>query len=414
MSEAADRYRRFAQLIEAEPLPTALVDLDALDRNIDVLVSPVRLANKTLRIASKSIRCPDLLSYIADRAGKTVRGIMCYAPREAHFLAGRGFDDLLVAYPSALPSDAALVVDAIARGHHVSLAADDLAHLRIADRAARERGVTLPIIVDIDVSYRPFGDRLSIGVRRSPLHTAEAVTEFVTRIGEHPNLSFAGLLAYEAHIAGVADDSRSTPLVDLVKRTMKRLAWPSVEELRHAVASRLRDRGFGIPLFNGGGSGSIEASSADPELTEVAAGSGFLDSHLFDGYRGLSLTPAIYFALQVTRRSSARSLTGGKKLSRYVTCQSGGFIASGASGRDRLPIVALPEGLSLTDLEGAGEVQTPLALSEGQDLEIGAPVFFRHAKAGELAEHFNEYLLVRGDRIVARAPTYRGLGQSFG
>jgi D-serine deaminase-like pyridoxal phosphate-dependent protein len=60
-------------------------------------------------------------------------------------------------------------------------------------------------------------------------------------------------------------------------------------------------------------------------------------------------------------------------------------------------------------------VQTPLAVPRGveAELELGDPVFFRHAKAGELAEHFAEYLLVRGSRIEARAPTYRGLGRCF-
>jgi D-serine deaminase-like pyridoxal phosphate-dependent protein len=47
------------------------------------------------------------------------------------------------------------------------------------------------------------------------------------------------------------------------------------------------------------------------------------------------------------------------------------------------------------------------------ELALGDPIFFRHAKAGELAEHFNEYLLIRGDRVSARAPTYRGLGRCF-
>ena len=44
---------------------------------------------------------------------------------------------------------------------------------------------------------------------------------------------------------------------------------------------------------------------------------------------------------------------------------------------------------------------------------LGAPVLFRHAKAGELAERFNEYLLVSQGKIVSRAKTYRGLGLSF-
>ena len=97
----------------------------------------------------------------------------------------------------------------------------------------------------------------------------------------------------------------------------------------------------------------------------------------------------------------------------FVTCHGGGLIASGAAGPDRLPIPTFPEGLSLLPLEGAGEVQTPLRGPGTQLLSLGDPVFFRHAKAGELAEHFNEYLLVRGERIVARAPTYRGLGKCF-
>ena len=40
-------------------------------------------------------------------------------------------------------------------------------------------------------------------------------------------------------------------------------------------------------------------------------------------------------------------------------------------------------------------------------------MLFRHAKAGELAERFNEYLLVAEGKAPARAKTYRGLGLCF-
>ena len=114
--------------------------------------------------------------------------------------------------------------------------------------------------------------------------------------------------------------------------------------------------------------------------------------------------PAAYFALQVVRISDPG----------FVTCHGGGYIASGATGADRSPIPAAPGGLHLVPMEGAGEVQTPLAVSrDAPPLAIGDPIFFRHAKAGELAEHFREYVLVRGDRVVGRAPTYRGLGRCF-
>ena len=113
--------------------------------------------------------------------------------------------------------------------------------------------------------------------------------------------------------------------------------------------------------------------------------------------------PAATFAVQTTRAPEQG----------FVTVHGGGFVASGAPGPDRLPVPYLPEGLSLLRDEGAGEVQTGLRVDDGVALEIGDPVFFRHAKAGELAEHFNEYLLVRGEHVVERVHTYRGDGQVF-
>jgi D-serine deaminase-like pyridoxal phosphate-dependent protein len=187
---------------------------------------------------------------------------------------------------------------------------------------------------------------------------------------------------------------------------MKSASRADVARTRKAMADALAAAGLPPLVFNGGGSGSLASSAKEDCLTELTAGSGFLDSHLFDHYDGLELTPAIFFALQVVRRPASDMLV----------CHGGGLIASGKSGADRLPLPALPEGLALLPLEGAGEVQTPIALKNSQlvnTIRLGDPIFFRHAKAGELAEHFGEYLLIRGDRIEGRARTYRGLGHSF-
>lgn len=399
---AALDYERYRRAIAGHSLPVALVDLDALEKNLEHLCAPVRAAGKTLRIASKSVRCLELLRHVLRRGAPTVRGVMAFSCAEARWLASEGITDLLVAYPTARLEDARLVAEANAAGAHVSLAVDDPEHLRVASAAATEVGVRIPVIIDVDASYRPAG-LAHVGVRRSPLHGAKAVGELCERIASLPGLGFGGLLAYEAHIAGVPDDSPLAPVTAAAMRAMKRLARAPVAALRAAITAELGRRGVTIPLFNGGGTGSVLWSALDPSLTEVAAGSGLLDSHLFDRYRGLPLAPAAYFALQVTRRPAPG----------YVTCQGGGFVASGASGPDRLPVPALPAGLRLTTLEGAGEVQTPVLLPRGVSLSLGEPVFFRHAKAGELAEHFTKYLLVRGDRVESEAPTYRGSGKCF-
>src|SRR3546814_9925783 len=94
-------------------------------------------------------------------------------------------------------------------------------------------------------------------------------------------------------------------------------------------------------------------------------------------------------------------------------CSGGGYIASGPAGQDRVPQPFLPAGLKLLPLEGAGEVQTPLRLPKGVSLPLGAPVFFRHAKAGELCERFERIVLLRAGKIVGEVPPYRGQGQCF-
>ncbi len=399
----ADLYRRYREALRDEPLPVAAVDLDALERNVDALVAPVRARGKTLRIASKSVRCVALLRAVLARGGDAVRGVMAFSPAEACFLAEEGFADILVAYPTAQPHDARLLAAAVAKGATIALAADAPEHLAVASAAAAEAGVRLRLVVDVDVSYRPLGDRVHVGVRRSPLRDPAPVADLAARIHADPHLAFAGLQAYEAHLAGIPDLDARAPLLAGAKRAMKELARGPVLAQRRAIVDELARRGIAVPLFNGGGTGSAAWSAEDPTLTEVAAGSGFVDSHLFDGFHGLTLQPAAFFALQVTRLPAPG----------LCTCQGGGFVASGAAGPDRLPVPYLPEGLSLLGLEGAGEVQTPLSIPPGLRIAIGDPVFFRHAKAGELAEHFATYVLIRGDRIEARVPTYRGAGHCF-
>lgn len=394
---AGARHRRYVRAIEGERLPCAIVDLDAVEANVDVLVAPVRRQRKTLRVASKSLRCPALIRHVMKRGGETMRGVMTYDAQETAFLVEQGFDDLLLAYPTVQPDDVAVIAQLAARGARVSVIVDSPAHLGPLDAAAKVAGTRVPVVIDVDVAYRPLGDRVHLGVRRSPVRTPHDVLELHTHIMHHEHLQFHGLMAYEAQIAGVVDDS-------LPKRAMKRLSRLDVAETRARIVEALRARsGIRPALFNGGGTGSVLSSSREDALTEVTAGSGFVCSHLFEGYRGLPLVPAAYFALQVTRVPSPG----------FVTCAGGGLVASGQAGVDRLPRPALPEGLALLPLEGAGEVQTPLVVSPGTQVRVGDPVFFRHAKGGELAEHFATYLFVRGDRIEARAETYRGFGRSF-
>jgi D-serine deaminase-like pyridoxal phosphate-dependent protein len=388
--------------LAGEPLPAALVDLEALEANVDTLCAPVRAAKKTVRVASKSLRSVPLLRRILERAGDTARGLMTYTAAETAFLAAAGFGDLLLAYPTALARDAEILARLNANGARAAVVVDCDAHLDVLVAAGRALHARVPVVIDVDVSWRPLG-RGHVGVRRSPLREPPAIVQLARRATESPELSFAGLLTYEAQIAGVPDFTKGAPLRAAATRMMKRFSSEDVARARRDACAALAAAGLSPALVNAGGTGNAASCAAESCVTEVTIGSGFLDSHLFDRYETLRLRPAAFFALQAARRPGPN----------LVTCHGGGYVASGVAGEDRLPRPVYPEGARLLPLEGAGEVQTPLLLPPGTDLALGAPVLFRHAKAGELAEHFNEYLLVSAGRIVERAATYRGEGRCF-
>lgn len=396
-------YPTWRALLANEPLPAAICDLDAVDRNEDLLVARLPDRPITLRIASKSIRVPWLMRHLIEHSER-LAGLMTFSAHETALLADQGFDDLLLAYPASRPDEATALAKAVAGGATLHVAVDSPEHVDLLNAAAAEHGVTLGACIDIDVSWRPLAGRLHFGVRRSPIRDARAAESLAARIAGATHLELTALLAYEAQVAGMRDTNPGSRHLDPIRRAIKRRSEPLAATRRAEILDAVRAAGHSPTVVNGGGTGSISSTGADPSVTEVTAGSGFLCPHLFDGYTGLPLEPAAFFAIAVARRSDPD----------HVTCAGGGYIASGAAGPDRLPIVHLPAGLSPLPLEGFGEVQTPFHLGPSAPrLGLGDPILCRHAKGGELAGRFRELLIVRDGRIVHRAPTYRGLDRCF-
>ncbi len=398
-------YEAWRTLLEGRPLPAAVLDLDAVDHNLDVLLRAMA-AGPSLRLATKSLRVPDVVLDLIARHPR-LRGLMTYSAHETRAYATRGADDLLLAYPIGR-ADEAVALAAAATRATVRAVVDDIAQARLLSDAAVGAGVELGVCLDIDVSWRPAGGRAHLGVRRSPLRDAASAVALAREVRRLDGLRVDAIMAYEAQVAGLRDRSPGggsiDGLLDGVKRFIKRTSAPLAAQRRVAVREALEAAGLRVTLVNGGGTGSVRQTSRDGSVTEVTAGSGLFCPHLFDGYDGLPLQPAAFFALSIVRRSDPD----------FVTAAGGGYIASGAAGADRLPIVHAPPGLTPLGVEGFGEVQTPFQVgAAAPPLALGDPVVCRHAKSGELFERFNEALLVRGTEIVGSAPTLRGLGHAF-
>ncbi|ADU47245.1 alanine racemase [Intrasporangium calvum] len=380
--------QRLSRATRRLPAPLAVVDLRAFDRNAEALVA--RANGKPIRVATKSLRSRPLIERALGVPG--FEGLMCYSLREALWWAREGLTNLLVAYPSVdLLALGELASEPGLRGA-VCVMVDSVEGVDlIAKGVGDPRG--LRVAVDVDASLRVGPAHL--GVRRSPLRAPEQVEAVVRRAQEH-GLAVVGLMFYDAQIAGLPD---SSPVVRRVKSRSDAQLSPRRAEITDLVR-QLAD----VEFVNGGGTGSLHVTGLDPALTELAAGSGLYAPTLFDGYDGLGLEPAAFFACPVVRRPADD----------VVTVYSGGYVASGPVGGSRLPQPLPEQGLQLLRAEGAGEVQTPLRGRAAARVELGDRIWFRHAKAGELAERFTHLALVDGDEVVGHAATYRGEGQSFG
>jgi D-serine deaminase-like pyridoxal phosphate-dependent protein len=395
-----NRYRLLVNAVRGYPLPAAILDLDLLELNARALLT--RAGHLPVRLGSKSIRCVEVLRRVQALSPQYDAGLLCFSAREAAWLAGRGFDDLVIAYPTVDQADLDAVAAQRAAGKRIVLMVDDPGQLAVLAARARALNVSFLLAMDLDCSSDFHG--LYFGVRRSPVKTPALAVALARAIAAHRNeLKVVGLMGYEGQIAGLQDQRPGKNVKNKILQFLKRKSIAEIHARRGAVVAALKDAGVNLEFVNGGGTGSLESTRADVSVTEVTLGSGLYSPGLFDHFENFQHAPSLIFALQATRRPHPG----------IVTCLGGGYVASGPAGSDRLPRPYLPSGMRLLKQEGAGEVQTPVVLPGGVDVKIGDPIFFRHAKAGELAERFPHFLIMRNGIVEGIAPTYRGEGQCF-
>jgi D-serine deaminase-like pyridoxal phosphate-dependent protein len=464
MSHAAEWQRLERATAQLEP-PFALVDIDAFSANAADMER--RAAPKPIRLASKSVRCRALQERVLARpgfqgtlaftlpealwlAGHAFQDIVvAYPSVDRHALR-----ELAVLTAERPDARVTLMVDCVEQLDLIDSALGRSSRGRVDVRGTAHapgdqpfEGVDsdadspLRVCLEIDAGFRPLGGRLRIGAKRSPVHTVEHAVALARAIVERPAVSLVGAMAYESQIAGLGDSPLGQPLRALVIRLLQAASSRELAGRRAAVIAAVEEvlataarrdglaegnntatggneahgeslaggpsltppRIGALEFVNGGGTGSLEGTSAEAAITELAAGSGLYGPTLFDAYRSFQPRPAAMFALPVVRRPRAG----------VVTALGGGYLASGPANSSRLPQPHLPAGLRLDSQEGAGEVQTPLLGDAADELALGQRVYFRHAKAGELCERFNRLYLIEGDRVVDEVPTYRGEGQCF-
>lgn len=384
----APDYNYYRRVFADRSLPLAYLDLDLLENNIRTVLE--RSGGKRLRIDARALSCATAIDRVM-RSNIRFHGVKCATAHEAVYLAREWeLPDVLVAYPTLQRAAVDAVCAALATGCDITLTADSNVHLDLLAEAAANADVTLPVCIEMDLSWQ----RIS---RRSPLRTSDDLLRLVAQIEAHRNLRFRGVLAFDTQPANI-------PAWFASPRGRRRFGpkWSAnakrlMHQRREEILAKLRTAGHGPDMVNGDGSGALEFNAADPNISEITVGAALFAPEF--GHDDFEHAPAAGFAAELMRRP---------RNDRYA-CLGGGYTAADTLDPKGLPRPFLPSEAVLDVPEGAGEAHIPIHY-EGP-LRLGDPVFLRPPNAGELCERFSHLLLVQDGVVVDVAPTYRALGE---
>jgi len=391
-----------AATAELDP-PYGVISVPALAHNTFDMLD--RAHGTTIRVASKSVRVRGVLDAVLAIPGYA--GVLAYTLPEALWLASAvdghaAIDDVVVGYPTVDRGALRELGSSPELAARVTIMVDSVAQLDLVDAAIPpSQRESIRVCLELDASWDTWFLGHT-GVRRSPVHTVAEARALAETIVARPGFTLVGMMGYEAQIAGQVNNPAGRAAYGAIVRWMQRHSAAELADRRAGAVAALREIA-NLEFVNGGGTGSLESSSAEQAVTEIAAGSGLFGPHLFDNYTHFHPAPAAAFALSVVRKPQPG----------LAVLLGGGWISSGPPQPDRMPRVVWPEGTRMLAREMAGEVQTPLEGPGAAALAVGDRAWLRHTKAGELSEHVEEFVLVDGDDIVGRMPTYRGQGKVF-
>jgi D-serine deaminase-like pyridoxal phosphate-dependent protein len=229
------------------PTPALLLDLNIFESNIRKMAVHSEQAGKRLRPHAKAHKCA--------RVGKIqmasgAAGVCVATVAEAEVMAEAGIPGILLTSPIADRNKAARVIRAASESTDTKVVVDHLEQAVLYAEAAREAGLTLDVLIDLD-----------IGDHRTGVPPGDPAMRLVEVIAGSPSLRFAGIQAYGVKASHVTGEEE--------RRAFSQRAMQAATEFR----SRLLEKGIPVEILTGGSTGTYKIDSTIPEMTELQAGS---------------------------------------------------------------------------------------------------------------------------------------------
>ncbi|HZS88785.1 MAG TPA: DSD1 family PLP-dependent enzyme [Chloroflexota bacterium] len=267
--------------------PCLLLDLDKVERNLDLMAAAFEGTHVKLRPHAKTHKSPRLALMQLERGAI---GVCCAKLGEAEVMAAGGVTDLLVTSPLVGTAKIRRLL-ALARQADVTTVVDDAGcAARISD-AAQEAGLRIKCLVDLD-----------LGTHRTGVEPGEPALRLATAVSRLPGLQFLGLQGYEGHaqhIVGIDE---------------RRAVHARAAQLLTGTADLLREKGLPVEIVSTAGTGTCRFTLDWQAVTDVQPGSYVVMDTDYGRVDGLGFEHALtVLANVVSKRGNVAILDAGLK-----------------------------------------------------------------------------------------------------
>jgi D-serine deaminase-like pyridoxal phosphate-dependent protein len=347
--------------------PVLVVDLPALDRNIATVAATCRNGGKVWRPHTKGFTVPQIAQR-AIEAGAV--GVTCATLCDAEVMVAAGITDIMIAN-QVVGSDKLSRLARLCRVAKVSVAVDDPAHVWALAAAAAAAGVTIGLLIEVD-----------IGIHRAGTAPGRDAVNLAAQITSSPNLRFLGLMGWEGHTCPIEPPD--------AKRAEIARAIGAINE----TAEMCREAGIAVETISCGGTGTFPITAQLPGVTEIQAGGGLLCDVRYRTRYGVTLDPALTMLTTVTSRPTDSRIIcdGGKKT------------------MSDHPVLPRPLGLDPVDRVALSAEHITVELSRPQTLpRIGDKLAFEVSYV-DLTMPLHEVLFATRDNVVEAVwPVHRSV-----
>jgi D-serine deaminase-like pyridoxal phosphate-dependent protein len=229
------------------PTPALIVDLEALEANLQKMAEYAKQAKVGLRPHAKTHKCPEIAKR---QIAAGAIGICCATVPEMVALARAGIPGLLLTSPVLDPGKLLTVAALAGGGNKVMLSIGHVRQAELLAEAAEAAKVELDVLVDLDV-----------GDKRTGCLPGEPAVELARQIARFQRLHVRGVQAYAGHASHTVGFE--------ARQRVSREAMGQAAETK----ALLNKAGFDAQILSGGSTGTYNIDSAVEGVTELQAGS---------------------------------------------------------------------------------------------------------------------------------------------